>query len=811
MLLSLAWLREFVPYEGTAEELGAALTRLGLELEDLRRPFQELRGLVVGFVVERLQHPNSDHLSLCRVDLGDETPVDIVCGAPNVARGQYVAVAPVGAVLPGGLKIRKARLRGADSCGMICSERELGLSDEHEGILVLQETGQGPFHPGQPLLEALCLDNEVLDISVTPNRADCLSVLGLARETALAFKLPLRLPALDKSGVEVSDAGLDGLELVVDKELSPFYQLRLISDLSARPGPARMRWRLRACGQRAISNLVDVTNYIMLELGQPLHSFDFAKVRGGRVLVAGAEPGESLLTLDGQTRLLNPQDITIRDAEGPIGLGGVMGGAGTAINAESRAVLLEGAVFNPSRIWRASRRLSLPSEAAGRFAHGVDAELTAFALERAALLIARLGGGKVSSFALSSGVAASPRERIRLRLDRAELLTGVSLQSSFCLETLRSLGCEAEEEAKDAASSARWSVLPPSWRPDLKLEADLIEELARVYGVDKVPERIPRISHAMEKAGHPEDRHAFLTRVKAEAAGIGLNEVINYSFTGHKTLDTLGCAREGRISILNPLSAEQNVLRPMLAPGLLEALRNNLAQGASCLRLFETASAFSADASSPTGTGVRENTRLGLLLYGDRHPQVWPHRPGDADYLDMKGLVEHFIAWLDLPRPEFRLMPDGPAWLASAVETRLGECPVGTLGLIKAELADACHARKEVWLAELNLDALRELTAGRKLKFAPLPLYPPVRRDITIIAPPDMECAVVQRAIEGQRPEHLREVFLLDLYQPESAPERHLTYRLVFRSASRTLLDAEVDKTRDKLARALTEQLAVRV
>lgn len=437
MLLSLKWLREFVPYEGTAEELGEKLTMLGLELDELVRPYRDLEELVVGRVLECGRHPDSDHLSICKVDVGSEV-LDIVCGAPNVARGQYVVVAPVGSTLPGGLKIKKAKLRGQPSHGMICSERELGLSDDHSGILVLdellEEEPRAALKPGQKAVEAMNLDTEVLDVGLTPNRPDCLSVLGFAREVAMTWNLPLSLPRLDREGVDCGSTALDGLKLKVESgEVSPLYMLQAVEDVKVGRAPAWMRWRLNAVGLRSISNIVDVTNYVMMELGQPLHSFDFGKVRGGRVGVALAGEGEELVTLDGRKRRLKARDITIRDAEGPIGLAGVMGGENTEIDDASTAVMLESAVFNPSNIRFTSKRLDLPSDAAYRFERGVDQGLTAFALERAALLIARLGQGRMAASPLSLELKPVKAPRITLRQARAEALVGVPLNPLFAL------------------------------------------------------------------------------------------------------------------------------------------------------------------------------------------------------------------------------------------------------------------------------------------------------------------------------------------------------------------------------------------
>ncbi len=810
MLLSLKWLREFVPYTGTAEELGDKLTMLGLELDELRRPYKDLESLVVGYVSECGRHPDADKLSVCKVNVGSEV-LDIVCGAPNVAKGQYVVVAPVGATLPGGLTIKKAKLRGQPSNGMICSERELGLSDDHSGIMVLQDLVEGPFTPGAKAIEAMGLDTEVLDISITPNRPDCLSVLGLAREVAAAYSLPLTLPKLDKTGIKTDSKALEGLKLEVQNgDISPLYELRAIEGVKTAKSPAWLRWRLNACDQRSISNIVDVTNYVMLELGQPLHSFDFSKIRGGTVRVALAQEGEKLLTLDGQERILTGRDITIRDAERAIALGGVMGGENTEIDGESTSVMLEGAIFNTSSIRHTAKRLNLPSDASYRFERGVDQGLTAFALERAALLIAKLGQGRMSAGTLAQELRPIAPREITLRKSRAETLIGVTLKTDFCSKTLSSLGFKVEETGLQDGKTA-WAVTPPSYRMDIEREADVIEELARVYGVDRVPEKLYPVARAMSKASPVLPKHKFFARVKRWAAGLGLNEAINYSFVGHKDLDFLGAPKEGRVSIANPLSAELDVLRSVLAPGLLNTLRNNLAHGASGLRMFEVASAFTLDASGVSDTGIREEGRLGLMVYGERYSASWPHKPEDMDYLDLKGFVEHFVSWLDLGKAEFKTAENAPDWLKPAVDVFAGKHHIGCLGRVKPSMADAYHAKKDVWLAEIMLDKLYELSLGVKPGFSPLPVYPPVRRDITVIAPMGLESGVIASAIRAAKADHLQDVQMVDLYEPENAKERNLTYRLTFRHADRTLQDHEVDKVRDKVAKYLVDKLQVRI
>ncbi|MFP5238223.1 MAG: phenylalanine--tRNA ligase subunit beta, partial [Acidobacteriota bacterium] len=390
MLLSLNWLREFVPYEGPVDTLADRLTMLGLEVEGVSRPFAAAADVVVGHVLTREKHPDADKLSVCTVDVGEAAPLQIVCGAPNVAAGQRVPVAKIGTVLPGGLAIKKSKIRGVESFGMICSEPELGLAEKSEGILVIE----GEPAPGVTLAQAMNLDDTILEIGITPNRADCLSILGLARETAMAFGLPLSLPRF-----QLNESGEDATSLVSvtieDPTLCPVYRARVLKGVAMGPSPAWMRYRLTAMGQRPVSNIVDVTNYVMLELGQPLHAFDRNLLAGGRIVVKRASDGMRFTTLDGQERTLTGSDLLICDAEKPVALAGVMGGENTEMNAASTEVLLECAVFNPATIRKTGRRLGISSESSYRYERGVDQPASLFAMNRAAALMAQVSGGTV--------------------------------------------------------------------------------------------------------------------------------------------------------------------------------------------------------------------------------------------------------------------------------------------------------------------------------------------------------------------------------------------------------------------------------
>ncbi|GFM31870.1 phenylalanine--tRNA ligase subunit beta [Desulfovibrio subterraneus] len=802
MLLSLKWLREFVPFEGTPQELGDKLTMLGLELEEIIHPFAAIKDMVVGHVLECVKHPEAEKLSVCTVDVGEAEPLTIVCGAPNVAKGQKVPVAKVGTTMPDGMQIKKAKLRGQPSHGMICSERELGLSEDHDGIMVLP----GDFVPGANLVESLDLDEVVLDISITPNRADGLSVLGLAREVALAFDLPLTMPSfeLKESGEDCSrDVAIE----IADPDQCPVFHGRILEGFKVGKSPAWLRYRLVAIGLRPISNMVDITNYVMMELGQPMHAYDLDLLEGNRIVVDFANEGETFVTLDGQERSMKESDLMIKDDVRSVGIAGVMGGLNTEMNDESTRVFLEAAVFRPGSVRKTARRLGLSSDASYRFERGVDQVNCLFAMNRAASMMAELSGA-----ALRPGICKSePRPWkapvLRFRPERARDLLGVDIADAFCRKTLEKLGCSV-----DVSDAADWKIIPPSHRQDYEREADLIEEVARVYGMDNIAPVLPKVSRPLEARDDARNEYLFWAKIKRWASGLGLNEVINYSFVGQKDLDHLGLPKEPRIPIMNPLTAEQDVLRTELAPGLLQNLRHNLAQGNTGLRLFELAHIFEADSTSDTT--ARESGRLNMLVYGDRYDAEWPQVQAEADYQDIKGYAEHLLAHLHLGRPAFELEKDH-SWMSPCVSVTVAGTRVGVIGRVKPEIADAYHAKKDVWMADLDTDLLCDLHARNAIEFQSLPVYPPSRRDITVMAPATLNVQAVIDHVEGMKLPLLKNIVLIDVFVPKAEEgkdaERNLTYRLTFRHASKTLTDKEVDKERAKVAESLQKALAVRI
>lgn len=795
MRLSLNWLREFTPFEGDATRLADTLTMLGLEVEAVLHPFAGLDKVVVGRILQAKKHPKADKLSVCTVDVGANEPLTIVCGAPNAATDLVVPVALVGARLPGGIEIKAAELKGVASAGMLCAEDELGLGDDHAGLMILDDD----LRPGRDLVDALGLDEVVFDVSITPNRSDCLSVLGLAREVGAAFNLPVELPKLHPE-IALDETSPRMRVEIADPDLCPVYQGRIIEAVKLGKSPSWLRHRLLAVGQRPLSNIVDITNYVMFELGQPLHAFDLDLLDGGKIRVAAATEGMEFVTLDNQTRKLNADDVLIWDGVKPVGLAGVMGGANSEMHDASVNVFLESAVFRPFSIRRTAKKLALPSEASRRFERGVDQPGSLFALNRAAQMMVELAGGRLVPGVTKDEPRPFIQMPIRVRPARAAKLLGVPVEPDFAQKTLESLGCSVEPSSADACDLA-FSVTAPSARLDLTREVDFIEEIARMRGMDKIP---PRLCAGGLGPSPGLSEFAFLTKVRDWGVGVGLNEAVNYSFVGAADLDRFNEHEARRIPIMNPLSEEQDVLRTSLAAGLVQSLKHNRSAGADRLRLFETAHIFWSEPESDT-TAI-EPLRLGVLLYGPRAGESWPRlSEADHDYVDLVGLVEHLCRSFRLPELRFAPLVDHP-WIELGAEVFIGEASLGVIGRLAERIADAYEARKPVWIAELDLDLVKRLYEPTKPKFTPLPKFPHIKRDLTLISPKGEAAETLLARVRTACPGPLESAALVDLYAPEEG-ERRLTFRLTFRAPDRTLKDKDVDKALVTLTTALRDRL----
>ena len=800
MYLCYNWLSEFTPYDGSPEELAHCLTMLGLEVEEIFDPFSHIGEIIVGYVQDCRAHPEADKLSICEVDTGEENTKTIVCGADNVKSGQKVPVAPEGSSLPSGRKVKETKIRGSLSQGMICSEHELSLGEDQSGIMLLPQDAV----PGDFVVRALNLDTTVLDIDLTPNRADCLSILGFAREVAACFDLPLNYPS--KPIVQDLPECFEEVEINIQNPRDcPLYQSRIFKGVQVAPSPDWMRFRLMAMGLRPINNIVDITNYVLLEYGQPLHAFDQSLLSGKQINISRACNGQKFKTLDGEDRVLSSENLLVQDEQGPVALAGIMGGADSEITSASKDVLLECAVFDPTQIRKSAKELNISTNSSYRFERGVDQVGAVHALDRCASLIQQIAGGKVLQGIAQNEPLPWQAPRIGFRPQKSAKLLGLDIDSRSCEHILQNLGCNLD------SSGNEWEVLPPSYRQDLEREVDLVEEVGRMHGLDKIPTSLPRISKSLEQEKYrQEDSQApyhFLQKVQDWARGIGLQETVNYSFVGQKELQGLNILDANNIFLYNPLTSDQNTLRPCLTPGLLQALRHNLSQGNRDLHLFEVARSFVRDVDAETG--ARETNKLGIVLHGLRNPGFWPWKMEKSDFLDLKGYLEHFLDSLGICSYYLQRLSEHP-FFEPAIQVKFKDGEICLAGKLRPELGKHYQARNEIFLAEFDLDKIYSHYKNNTYSYESWPKFPPVHRDMTLIAASGVKYSDIVELVNNSHLDYLQECRLIDLYQPENSRDRHFTFRMTYRHFERTLTDQEVDQKHSQLGDLLINSLSVR-
>ncbi len=792
MKVPLAWLAEWIDLP-SLEALDERLTVGGLEIDEVIRQGPDLSGLIVGYVEAREQHPDADRLSVCRVAIGEDEPVEIVCGAPNVDAGQHVVVATHGTVLPDGTKIKRSKIRGVRSNGMICSARELGLGDDHTGILTLSGTPE----VGGPADAALGGGDWVLDIAITPNRGDWLSMLGMAREVRAHFGGELRTPPLacDEAGESTSES----ITLAVDDgEGCPRYCARIVRGLTVGPSPDWMRERLEAAGVRSISNVVDVTNYVMLEWGQPLHAFDLAKLRDATIRVRRAKPGERLTTLDGEERALHEDDLVIADAERAIALAGVMGGAETEVGETTRDVLIEAALFHPGRVRKTARRHGLSTDASYRFERSVDPEGPARAATRAAQLLAELAGGEVApDIAVATGVALPERASVRVAVARVNRLLGTALTAEAMTALLKRQDFEVREEADDLVC------LAPSHRNDIALPVDLIEEIARIHGYDEIAPTLP----AAVAAGVTEPPLRATTETVRDALrAAGLNEIMTFSAARRGDPDDLRLEaddpRRRIVSLENPIKAEEPVLRTTLVASALRAVEQNLARQLPGVGVFEVGRVFLETSPSEL---PEERTEAVAAIAGAWATNVWSN---DAPlFFRLKSVVTRVLDDLGVAH-RFRAGSDEP-FLHPGVAAQFlaGRSAVAWLGELHPETAARFELEAPVVLAGFDLDALRA---------APRPVptvqevskFPSASRDFAVLLDAETQAGAVLDAARKAAGGLLTGAEVFDRYEGKGVPEGKVSLglRLTFQKVDRTLKDAEVSKACERVVAALHEK-----
>ncbi len=801
MLVPLKWLGEFVDHGLTPGELAQTLTMGGLEVDGVIERHSNLQKVVVAKVLEVNPHPQADRLVLAKVDAGGGEVLEIVCGAPNTRPGLVSALALPGAELGEGMKVKKAKIRGVQSFGMLCSERELGLSDDHSGIMELPEDLQ----PGQGIVEALDLETQVLEISITPNRGDALSVLGVARDLAAILGLPIKSPEIR---FPEFDPPIDEqAEITVsDPQGCPRYAARLVRGVKIAPSPLWMTDRLRACEVRPINNVVDVTNYVLMECGQPLHAFDFTRLAGGRIDVRCARPGERFTTLDGQERTLEEGMLLICDGEKPVALAGVMGGLNSEVENDTETVLIESAFFDPRSIRRTSKRLGLSTEASYRFERSIDIAGCARAADRAAQLMAELAGGQVARGLLDVYPQPYSPPRIELSLRRTSAFLGLPLERDQVQGVLEGLGIQVQAGDDPDLLVA----LPPAHRPDLERPVDLAEEVARVVGYDKFPAQAPLAPLTTRpRAWNQQVRE----RCRDLMAAQGFDEVINYSFAHPKAVEMMAFApddpRRAVVKLMNPLSEEQSVLRTSLLPGLLATVRRNLDHKVLDVAIFEVGKVFW---DRPGEKQPQEPSRLAGALCGLAQPASWWSREVKVSLAHARGAVEYLLAGLALPEPEFTAPELAPPYLdpAGCCLVQLEGEPVGELGLLSERVARAFDLDKPVYVFDLDFDRLVQ-AAPRQRRFRPLPRYPEVVRDLAMVVEESVPAGEVLKAArelaQGKARRWLQSVELFDIYRGKPLPKGHksLGLRFHYRDDRRTLTEKEVLPLHEALVEKLLQ------
>jgi phenylalanyl-tRNA synthetase beta chain len=775
--ISINWLRDFVDCQLPASELETLLRRAGLEVAGIDQRGAAIDHVVAAEILESIQHPNADRLSVCKVNDGSSEPRQIVCGAKNYKVGDKVPLALPGAVLPGDFKIKTGKLRGVESEGMMCSAKELRLAEDSDGLLILPpETA-----PGTPIKDLFPAET-ILELEITPNRSDWLSHLGVAREIGVFTGLPVKVP----EPAQAPTASAEG-QVCIESDGCSLYTLRRISGVKVGPSPQWLRDRLAAVGLRSVNNVVDVTNFVLFELGQPLHAFDAAKISGS-LQVRCASEGEAFRALDGRDYKLPAGSLVIADANGPTALAGVMGGEASGVTESTTDILLESAVFDPSRVRRASRALGLFSDSNYRFERGVDPEGVAIASARAVELILRVAGGSAGSALLVSGKCPE-RSKVSLRHSRVRDLLGMSLTNAEIESALARVGLEKLA----AGEETRWSI--PGYRRELCREADLIEEIARVVGIEKIPSLAQGPFAASSDADAAYD---FAMNLRSRLAGMGFHEARTSTLVSAAEVSHFGEA----VALKNPFGEDQSQLRNSLVPGLLTALRRNLDQGAKSIALFECGRVF-----HPGGEGQR----LAIVLTGERHSPSWRggmERSWDVfdltgAVLQLAGLHEHNIVSASVPAVPF----------GACADVFLHGKKIGVVGQLTPAVGREIGASTPLLCAEFDLDLWRA-EASTKSQVSALAKFPGSARDIAFLAPLALPYGEVRSLITDLREPLLESVRLFDLFidvKGEKIPsdKKSMAISLTFRSPERTLTSDEIQAATDRIKAALKDRVGV--
>jgi phenylalanyl-tRNA synthetase beta chain len=802
MKVSLKWLSEYTQVPGDLKAFCDRLDLTGTGVEGVEQTGEAFEGVVVARVLTCEPHPDSDHMHVVTVDVGAGEPVQIVCGAPNIAADILVPVATVGAVLPGDFKIKKSKLRGQVSCGMCCSQRELGLGSDHSGIWILPEGTP----VGTPIAEVIGSGDTVLDLEITPNRPDCLSVVGMAREVGAMYQQPVTYPlAADVAKLPAVTAGPDVADAVsvtvAETDRCPRYTARIIDNVKVGPSPDWLAERVSAAGGRPINNVVDVTNYILYLYGQPLHAFDLDTLADAdgkvAVVVRAAEEGEELVTLDGEKRVLSEDMTVIATPQRAVALAGVMGGLDTEVTEATTTVLLESADFCNGRTSRTSRNLGLISEASMRYERGVDENLCELVSQAAAALLAEVSGGTVRPGVVDVyGREAAPRP-LTFRIPRFNAMMGADIPADFIEDILARLGCAVEA----TADADVLSVLAPTFRPDLEREIDLYEEVLRLWGMDRIA---PTLPGGRERVGTRTPEQQVARRVNDVLRAAGLNETMTYSFAEPGDVERLGLPADGlglAVELLNPLNADMSVMRQSILPGLLRSVAYNQARGVKNIQLYEIGTVFTAHEGKKR---AKEKRKLVGVLAGAMADTAWNAPSVPFDFFDGKGVLESIARELACPKVRFRaLSADEAPQLqpGRAAEMMSNGAVIGWVGEVHPLVCDAFDAAAPVVAFELDMAALTRASRPAR-DYVDVPTFPAVTVDQALVVAEDVSHEKLVQVMTSAGGKLLESVALFDVYRDAErvgTGKKSMAYSLTYRAADRTLTSEEVERAHGKL------------
>ncbi len=798
MLISNEWLKEYVTIDDSVSNLAERITRTGIEVDDLIDYTKDIKNLVVGFVKSKEKHPDADKLNVCQVDIGEDEPVQIVCGAPNVDAGQYVIVAKVGGRLPGGIKIKRAKLRGERSEGMICSLLEIGISSNYipksfeSGIYVFSEAQV----PGTDALQALYLDDQVMEFDLTPNRADALSMIGTAYEVAALYNTKMTKPETTSNELDLS--ANDELTVTIENEDKvPYYSARVVHDVTIEPSPIWMQARLIKAGIRPINNVVDISNYVLLEYGQPLHMFDQDAIGSQQIVVRQANEGEKMTTLDDTERELLTSDIVITNGQTPIALAGVMGGDFSEVKEQTSNIVIEGAIFDPVSIRHTSRRLNLRSESSSRFEKGIATEFVDEAVDRACYLLQTYANGKVLKDRVSSGELGAFITPIDITADKINRTIGFDLSQNDIVTIFNQLGFDTE------INDDVITVLVPSRRKDITIKEDLIEEVARIYGYDDIPSTLPVFDKVT--SGQLTDRQYKTRMVKEVLEGAGLDQAITYSLVSKEDATAFSMQQRQTIDLLMPMSEAHASLRQSLLPHLIEAASYNVARKNKDVKLFEIGNVFFANGEGELPDQVEY---LSGILTGDYVVNQWQGKKETVDFYLAKGVVDRVSEKLNLEFSYRRADIDG-LHPGRTAEILLENKVVGFIGELHPILA-ADNDLKRTYVFELNFDALMAVSVGY-INYQPIPRFPGMSRDIALEVDQNIPAADLLSTIHAHGGNILKDTLVFDVYQGEHLEKgkKSIAIRLNYLDTEETLTDERVSKVQAEIEAALIEQGAV--